>query len=231
MQYFKQLCPEVINEIKSEILNLLKEFKAERILDIGCWDGEASIGYSEAARAREVYGIDINDEMLKKARQKIKAYKVDLEREQFPFGDNFFDVIICNQVFEHIKNIFLPMDEMYRVLKPEGHLIFSVPNLASLHNRFLLLFGLQPTCVRPIGPHIRGLTFLEAKKFVSINKLYKIEKITGCGFYPFTGKAAKFLSFIFPSLSHTTIILAKKNDNKNKTWLEIIKEKSEQTSF
>src|SRR6058998_2525147 len=57
------------------------------------------------------------------------------------------------QVFEHLKNVWLPMSEIARVLCAGGHLVFSVPNLASLHNRALLAFGRQPTSIRTFGPH------------------------------------------------------------------------------
>jgi len=44
-----------------------------------------------------------------------------------PFGDNEFDVVMCNHVFEHVENDTLAMSEFYRVLKPGGWGIFQVP--------------------------------------------------------------------------------------------------------
>ncbi len=44
-----------------------------------------------------------------------------------PFEDNSFDVILCNHVLEHIPNDTKAMQELYRVLKPNGWGIFQIP--------------------------------------------------------------------------------------------------------
>lgn len=44
-----------------------------------------------------------------------------------PFGDNTYDVILCNHVLEHIPDDAKAMQELYRVLKPGGMGIFQIP--------------------------------------------------------------------------------------------------------
>ncbi len=44
-----------------------------------------------------------------------------------PFKDNSFDVILCNHVLEHIPDDIKAMQELYRVLKPNGWGIFQIP--------------------------------------------------------------------------------------------------------
>jgi SAM-dependent methyltransferase len=44
-----------------------------------------------------------------------------------PFGDNSYDVILCNHVLEHIPDDTKAMQELYRVLKPGGMGIFQIP--------------------------------------------------------------------------------------------------------
>ncbi len=44
-----------------------------------------------------------------------------------PFEDNSFDVILCNHVLEHIPDDTKAMQELYRVLKPNGWGIFQIP--------------------------------------------------------------------------------------------------------
>lgn len=44
-----------------------------------------------------------------------------------PFGDNTFDVILCNHVLEHIPNDTKAMQELHRVMKPGGWGIFQIP--------------------------------------------------------------------------------------------------------
>lgn len=44
-----------------------------------------------------------------------------------PFGDNEFDVILCNHVLEHIPDDFKAMQELYRILKPGGWAVLQIP--------------------------------------------------------------------------------------------------------
>ena len=46
---------------------------------------------------------------------------------QLPFADNSYDVILCNHVLEHIPDDTKAMQELYRVLKPNGWGIFQIP--------------------------------------------------------------------------------------------------------
>lgn len=53
-----------------------------------------------------------------------------------PFQDNEFDFIICNHVLEHIPNDTKAMQEIYRVLAPDGTAILQVPYKADLEKTF-----------------------------------------------------------------------------------------------
>jgi SAM-dependent methyltransferase len=53
-----------------------------------------------------------------------------------PFNDNSFDIIFCNHVLEHIANDTKAMQELYRVLKPDGMGIFQIPQENSREKNF-----------------------------------------------------------------------------------------------
>ena len=53
-----------------------------------------------------------------------------------PFDDNFFDVVFCNHVLEHITDDTKAMQELYRVLKPNGMGIFQIPQELSREKTF-----------------------------------------------------------------------------------------------
>ena len=84
------------------------------------------------------------------------------------------------------------------MLKPHGICIVGVPNLASLHNRLLLLFGFHPTSIRMFGPHVRGITKRDFILFAEKGGYFKCKKAYGSNFYPFPPFIAKILSKIFP---------------------------------
>lgn len=58
---------------------------------------------------------------------------VDVETTPLPFPDNYFDEVRCNQFLEHVRNIYVVMDETYRVLKPGGSFYITVPYYTSIH--------------------------------------------------------------------------------------------------
>lgn len=53
--------------------------------------------------------------------------KVKMDIHQMPFGDNHFDVVLCNHVLEHVDDDIQAMREIHRVLKPGGWSILQVP--------------------------------------------------------------------------------------------------------
>ena len=53
-----------------------------------------------------------------------------------PFKDNYFDLIICNHVLEHIENDSAAMKELHRVLRPSGKAILQVPISKIIKNTY-----------------------------------------------------------------------------------------------
>jgi methionine biosynthesis protein MetW len=117
------------------------------ILDVGCGNGYQMEPFTEV---NMVYGLDISEANIDKALSRgIKAILHDIE-EPFPFEDDFFDIVVCSEVLEHL---FFPekvLQECYRVLKAEGYFIVTVPNLYCFRNRYSILTG-----------RARGNTFIE----------------------------------------------------------------------
>jgi len=117
--------------------NRLGSLNGSRILDIGCGTGRH---LSEALMLENtaVFGADIHQHDLIEARKRI-AYLEELglcrgsyqllsaDIVNLPFEDNFFDLIICSEVLEHIPNHHKALSELVRILKPGKTLVISVP--------------------------------------------------------------------------------------------------------
>lgn len=130
-----------------EALRIASRFagKVERMVDLGCGDGEIALMFNEKLKAREVYGVDINERAISLARQRgIKAYPANLSENSLPFPNEFFDLVLSLEAIEHLINPDNMLKEAYRVLRRDGYLLISTPNLASWVNRLLLLLGYQP---------------------------------------------------------------------------------------
>lgn len=101
----------------------------DAILDVGCAAG----GFLDYLRERgftRLYGADITRVYVEKAHRK-NAYVIKHgSAESLPFNDGIFDVIIMEQVLEHLVNPAIAFREAGRVLKKEGVLCIGVPDAA-----------------------------------------------------------------------------------------------------
>jgi SAM-dependent methyltransferase len=224
------LCSAVLAQVRVAIAARLRALPrashggAPVLLDVGCWDGEGTTRYAEAMGGATLRGIEVFEAQARAAEARgVEVARLDLESGAFPWPDASVDVVVCNQVLEHLKNIWQPMSEMHRVLKPGGHTVLSVPNLGSLHNRLLMLFGRQPTSIRTFGPHVRGYTYREFRAFVTREGAYALVHASSVGFYPVPSPAAEPLAWLWPGAGHTTLIVARKASDRS-PWSAFVRE-------
>lgn len=220
-----QRCSDVLDHVHRAIqdeLRLLRERAGTplSLLDVGCWDGIPTAAYLRILGGR-AHGIEVFPEQAALARAKgIETAEVDLETGTFPWGDASIDVAVVNQVFEHLKNVWLPISEIARVLRPGGHLVFSVPNLSSFHNRVMLAFGFQPSSIRTFGPHVRGYTYRQMRQFVTFGGCFAIERVRGIGFYPLNATLGAPFASMWKGGCHTPVIVARRAPTeRHDPWL------------
>lgn len=203
-----------------------------RILDIGCGKGDDLINIQKiGGKDCELFGIESYDKYKKICGEKgIKTESINIEQDQFPFDDAFFDIVIINQVLEHTKEIFFVLSEISRILKPHGKLILGVPNLGTWHDRIILLLGQQPSGIKVPGPHVRGFTIPGIKKLIVLDDYFEVTNIKGSGFYPFPLYIAKVLSKVFPSLA-TSIFFFCERTEKSGTYIEVLNTRFYETNY
>lgn len=126
-----------------------------------------------------------------------------------------------NQLLEHTKEIFWIFGEISRVLKPKGMCIVGVPNLASFHNRLFLCGGRQPTSIRMLGPHVRGITKKDFIDFIETDGFFKVTGFKGSNFYPFPCTIAKVLSKLFPSAAVSIFFQIQRTEREG-NFLEVL---------
>lgn len=132
--------------LRDEVIKILKNHRiyAERYLDVGCGNGTFTVAIADIVGAKEVYGVDVDEECLKKLPNSIEGLKFNLEallKIKLPFTPKYFDFITAIEVIEHLSYGDHLLMEVWRILKPGGYLLVTTPNLASWLNRLLLLFG------------------------------------------------------------------------------------------
>ena len=99
--------------------------KTDRVLDLGCHAGEHS--FKAAPKVKQVIGVDINLLPHPPAPHNVKFQIGDLE-EKLSFPSHSFHKVFLFAVLEHIRRRHQLLQEIHRVLKPQGQLFISVPN-------------------------------------------------------------------------------------------------------
>ncbi|MFB6143837.1 MAG: methyltransferase domain-containing protein [Candidatus Nanohaloarchaea archaeon] len=112
------------------------------ILDIGALPYHLT--YLLQRKGYAVTGADLEPNRMKdfKERVGLEVEKWDIEKEKPPFERESFDVVLFNEVFEHLRiNPIRALERINCALKPEGKLILSTPNLYSIYNIVDFLAG------------------------------------------------------------------------------------------
>lgn len=75
----------------------------------------------------------------------VPVYRVDLEQQALPIESESFDYVLCCEVIEHMElDPMFMMSEINRVLKPQGTLIMTTPNITSTRALWKMLRGMEP---------------------------------------------------------------------------------------
>jgi ubiquinone/menaquinone biosynthesis C-methylase UbiE len=119
--------------------------RVERALDVGCGDGRLTAELDAAA----LTAADVSAGALERAAARLPgAAMVELDPDApLPFGDSAFDLVLCAETIEHVRDVQLFLSEVRRVLGPGGELALTTP--------------WTPPLVRPedpLSPHLRRLT-------------------------------------------------------------------------
>jgi len=116
----KDVWEEIEKNTVDELIANVK--KADKVLDIGVGTGRLLKHISQV----EKYGIDISFNYL----ERLIETDIDVcmgNIEDLPYLDDFFDVIVCSDVLEHVIDLKVAISEISRVLKKDGVFILRVP--------------------------------------------------------------------------------------------------------
>jgi len=128
---FENIFYKALYNIHEDFVDFLKDnAKNSEILDYGCGVGlfvEKVINFNP----KKIIGIDISEVSINKARERIKELKSNANFyvdncEKTKFEDNSFDIVYGSGILHHLK-IDECLDEIYRILKPNGDLLFIEP--------------------------------------------------------------------------------------------------------
>jgi SAM-dependent methyltransferase len=140
IEYNRRILTEVLMRTRA----LLKDEEVV-YLDVGSGTCATTQFVVNVLRPKRVICADIDERLLERCRERgFEIVKADLNTERLPLESGTVDLVTAFEVVEHLWDKDNMLKEVRRVLKQQGLLILSTPNLVAWANRLLLLVGKTP---------------------------------------------------------------------------------------
>jgi trans-aconitate methyltransferase len=126
-----------VHELATGVVEWLNASAGERILDLGCGDGQLTARL--VALGANVQGVDASPEMVAATRARGLAAD-EAPAERLPYPDGSFDAVFSNAVLHWVQGQDQMMAEVHRVLKPGGRFVAEMGghgNVAAIHVAFM----------------------------------------------------------------------------------------------
>jgi SAM-dependent methyltransferase len=216
------------------VRDFARRIQARSVIDLGAGHGDDLKGIAETLPGIRRHGVEGYEPYQRElAAADISVVNADIERDSLPFADGTVDLVLANQIFEHLKEVFWVCHEIARIVPVGGHVIIGVPNLASLHNRLLLLLGRQPSCQQNWSAHVRGFTRRDLLALLDRPFPGGWREICwgGANFYPLPRPLARLMAKLIPGMAWSVFILMRKEREYDGSYLRWPVEQRLETNF
>ena len=191
--------------------------KGKQWLDLGCHNGTFArllFEHGVFATGVDAYSLELKTENT------WEYVQHDLDTGIIPFANQTFDIVSAMEIIEHITDTDKFLDEIFRVLKPDGLLVITTPNICMLKNRLRVPLGMYPYgCeyrnlihhVRPynlacLSSHLKGHGFRIVLSRGENLLPHKLVILASCFM-----KISELLSEFFPSLCSNLVVVCVKH--------------------
>lgn len=124
-------------------LDLLRSVgRLDRILDVGCGEGHITAEIKRQFPEAEVHGLDYSLSAIRRAHAAYSEVSFSVaDAVKSPYPDGEFDVVVCNNLWEHVSDPIGMLLRMKGVLRPGGSVIISTPSRYRTSNLVRVLTG------------------------------------------------------------------------------------------
>ena len=131
MEDYKNKPSDYFSHARLDMISFIPVNSNNRILEIGAAGGDTLLEIKRRNLAKEVMGVELMS--VPNSNQNspdIEKFIVgNVEQMELPFQEEYFDVVICGDVFEHLMDPWKLVEKISRLLKKGGVLITSIPNI------------------------------------------------------------------------------------------------------
>ena len=132
----------------------------------------------------KVEGLDLAPQRFSAAITSLglQVHQCDIETEALPYESSSFEVVLFNELFEHLRvNPIFTLNQIHRVLEPGGLLLLSTPNLRSLR-------GLRNLLIHNLGHSSSGDVFDQYSKLETLGHMGHVREYTSREVADFLGR-------------------------------------------
>jgi 2-polyprenyl-3-methyl-5-hydroxy-6-metoxy-1,4-benzoquinol methylase len=126
-------------------IDLIKNHNSEsklKLLDLGCGQGLFTNSFKNEFTNYDVYGLDHSITAIEFANSNFDNIDFVVADAYYPpFEDEYFDIIVCNNIWEHVPDPLNMLNAIRRILKPNGQLIISTPSRYRIGNLTRVFLG------------------------------------------------------------------------------------------
>jgi 2-polyprenyl-3-methyl-5-hydroxy-6-metoxy-1,4-benzoquinol methylase len=113
-----------------------------QILDLGCGQGHITEKIRQAVKGAEITGLDYSISAIEYATEHFPQIDFAVaDAYDNPYASGFFDVVVCNNLWEHVPDPLFLLSTIKRIIKPGGYIIVSTPSRYRLGNMMRILRG------------------------------------------------------------------------------------------
>jgi SAM-dependent methyltransferase len=176
-----------VPSISAVVLDMARQIAPCRILNVGM-GGYPFVDIELKKKGFSVTGIEYSESLTVLA-QKVSIHQgspvqgIVADGVNLPFGDGCFEACLCSETVEHVPDDAAVIREIYRILKPGGILLFTVPcilGLNGLTNRLVNYLRRGSLITHPT--HLREYTYFSARRLVReyfcIQRWYHVPFVT-----------------------------------------------------
>jgi len=157
-------------------LKILKQIKFSNCLEVGSASGHMISQIAKKYPKASFDAIDPYEAAVKYAQKNYPGIKFQIaEAEKLPFKDNSFDLLLCYETIEHVRNPKQAMLEMKRVLNPRGKLIMAMDS-GNFAFRVIWFFWEKSFGRAWSGAHLNPYHWKDLEKLILQSKFKILER-------------------------------------------------------